>query len=219
MRLRRRGFTLVELLVVIGIIALTAGVLGMAFRGASASTGLQAAQNCLATVLAGARGQAALGQAEAAVIVDADPASATYLRAVGVATRQSGATQFVFAGDWLVLPDGVYIVPPNSASAGTSFEIDSGAGGAWTPESFSSLLAPSNSDVRKSDGTSAGMVMRLDATISPVGRVTSAGEVRLAVAAARRSADTIIFGHPAAERGVLVSAYGAVIFVNDASAF
>ena len=57
---RRAGFTLIELLVVIGIIAVIAGVIGIGFSGGGGTVALQGSQATLSSLVAGARGKAAV---------------------------------------------------------------------------------------------------------------------------------------------------------------
>ena len=70
-RCRSSAFTLIELLVVIGLIGLLAGGLGVAMKNKNPGSGLRSAQSVLVSLLSSARGQSALNQANAMILVQA----------------------------------------------------------------------------------------------------------------------------------------------------
>ncbi|MFA6288381.1 MAG: prepilin-type N-terminal cleavage/methylation domain-containing protein [Opitutaceae bacterium] len=121
---RAAAFTLIELLVVVGIIALLAGVIGMALRGGDSGTALRASQSTLFSLVASARGQAILSQGTARVLVYADPADPSknlrYLQVAYTADAVPTATSvWTTVGDGVTLPGGVYVVPPTGMSLTT----------------------------------------------------------------------------------------------------
>lgn len=114
----RAAFTLIELLVVIGIIAVMAGVIGVALRGGGDSaSALQGAQGTVSSLLSAARGQAALSGRNAALMVYSSNTDAnTYMRVCAVAVRNTANTEWLLTGNLVYLPNGVYILPPTSPS-------------------------------------------------------------------------------------------------------
>jgi len=104
-----RGFTLIEILVVIGVIAIVAAIFGVGLgRGSEAAT-LRAAQRLMVSQFSAARAQAALQGAEVAlVVVDdvADPQRSR--RVVAVAINDAGIWRAVT--DPVELPGVVGIV-------------------------------------------------------------------------------------------------------------
>ena len=79
-----RAFTLIELLVVIGLIGLLAGGIGVAMKNKNPGTGLRSAQSTLVSLLSSARGQSALNQVDAMILVQADPTADNFLRSIRV---------------------------------------------------------------------------------------------------------------------------------------
>src|SRR5690606_32751365 len=73
---QKAGFTLLELLVVLGLAGLLTAGIGLAVRGGPASASLDAAQSLVAGLLTSARTQAALSRVRARVLVrSANPAN------------------------------------------------------------------------------------------------------------------------------------------------
>ncbi len=113
-RLSKRGFTLVELLAVIAMISVVAGMYGYTLLS-SGSGSMDGAQRIAALQFVAARQRAALGNTEARVIINNDPDDAAgYLREFGVIVNVAdpGATpEWVAATQGEKLPKGFYFVP------------------------------------------------------------------------------------------------------------
>ena len=69
------AFTLIELLTVIGIIAIFSGIVALALRGGDKSQARDASVSTLSSMITSARGHAALKGTRAAVLIHADTAN------------------------------------------------------------------------------------------------------------------------------------------------
>lgn len=219
---RSDGFTLVELLAVVALIALLAGVVGIALSDKGGSS-LASAQKTIGTMVGAARAQAAVSQSETILAIyaarppmgEADK----YLSLMQVFRNDNpgGASPtYVPVGNPVSLPRGVHIVPPSTTGL-------LAAGVVWStnPPALSTLRGPINLGPAggAAFGTS-GMAFVLDfAPDGTLGQVT-ASHARLVVATATRSVtNQPQFNNKDAVRGVLLRPTGAVTFVNDLFGF
>jgi len=213
----RAAFTLVELLVVIGLIVLLAGGIGVALSGGNKSTALQSAQGSLASALSMARAQAALTGYDAAVAVNTGATSTNsdrYLRYYVVIVKDStGAWNTTGEGEYL--PSGVYFVPK------------------VTPSSSAVLDSSINFNGLKSDGFDGEITKTINdinstwlvVGISPLGRRVNAsssgspglGCIMLATGEAQPPGSTPPFKYNNAYnvRGYFLSQYGVGASVNN----
>ncbi len=115
---RRRGFTLVELLTVVGVLSFLMIGLGILLSdGGSSTVGLKNARLNVGSLLNNARSYASLNGVKTRVIIydDADDATkqTQRLRYMGVVFEDAN-------GDWkpvnsgITLPDGIYFIPPGA---------------------------------------------------------------------------------------------------------
>ncbi|MBC2594314.1 prepilin-type N-terminal cleavage/methylation domain-containing protein [Ruficoccus amylovorans] len=138
-----RGFTLVELLAVIGIIAVMATVIGVSLGGGNASASLGSSQRIAAGVFQSARSIAVLKQTQTKVVVyesgDTGIDPGKYLRFLQViykTTDSSGADVWVAANAGTYLPQGVYYVPRTGGfdSSVLTIASETATGGAMTSD-------------------------------------------------------------------------------------
>ena len=114
----RRAFTLVELLAVIGIIAVMATVIGVSLTGGNATASLGTSQRVGASIFQSARSIAVLKQTPTKVLIYGDNGGGSdtgkYLRFMQVVYEdpESPGT-WIAANTGTYLPQGVYYIPSN----------------------------------------------------------------------------------------------------------
>jgi prepilin-type N-terminal cleavage/methylation domain-containing protein len=207
----KRAFTLIELLVVIGIIGVLAGGIGLMLKGNNPGSALRAAQSTLMGTLAAARGQAALNQTNAMIIVQSDPSVDNFLRSVRVVVEiTAGSGTWKEVGGEVIMPQGVFIVP-NSTSL--------------TSTTLSSTASKRLSDFFTTSGSVTGLTINGAATstsflqskiFTPLGSINSPTGGRVLVAAGNPTGATAFtLDNSAAVRGFVVSKYGVATLIND----
>lgn len=83
----KAGFTIIELLVVVGLITIFLSIIGLALTRTSETAGLEASQRTISALVSGARGQAVMKQTRVYVLVSVDRDDPdSFLRTVQVAT-------------------------------------------------------------------------------------------------------------------------------------
>lgn len=188
------GYTLVELLVVIALVAALAGAVTVGWGRSDRSRALEAAQRLVLSALDAARTQAALGASEVLVVIEADdPASESYLRELRLYRVSAGGV-----GEWLQprwrLPDGVGVVPPPELGL-ASIAYEAG----WTSARTSSVL-------QTPDAEAPAGTLRL-VRFAPAGQLASEPGT-IVVGSARRDGG-LRFEQAASARGIGLSRYGA----------
>jgi len=218
----RRAFTLVELMVVIGLIALLLGAVGLALSGPGVST-LASAQNTLASLVATARAQAAVKQTEARILIygTRPPSgdSEKFLRYLRIVTADTpGATgagaRWTPVGSPVSLPSGICIVPTT-----TSGLLSTGVVWPANPAPVSTFLAaaPARYTIAGDPATSAADTYYA-LQFTPDGVITPAA-AKLAVATTTVTNGLPQFTNAGAVRGLSIRASGAVTRVNEPSSF
>jgi len=219
---RSKAFTLIELLVVIGIIALLAGVIGIALRGGDSGSALKASQSTIFSLVASARGQAILSQGTSRLLVFADPTDPTknlrYLQVVYTTDTTPVATStWTTVGDGVSLPNGVYVVPP------TGMTLFSGTA-AYTH--VSDLIKPSVGMIIPPSTTASTNFYYIE--FSQLGTPTSLpsgadnyGTFVLSTAVPNQTTAQLLpqFNNPANVRGLLLRKLGSSTLLNSADDF
>lgn len=206
-RRKEHAFTLIELLAVIGMMAVIMGVLSFSFRGGGQAVGLQNAQAMCSSMVSAARGKAALTGRDARLILVSEATSTTdYLRRLAVQHQDE-------SGNWLppdqsiFLPKGVCVVPP-----GTVPVVDEVS---WGTAEQSSFTGPNLSTSVTVDGTPVSCWY-----ISFTSRGTVAGSgIQIVLSTVRFDAVGFAFDNPSNMRGLKVSSYGVQTLISDADGF
>jgi len=230
------AFTLVEIMVVVGLIAILVGVAAVALKGrATEGVALANAQVQLKALVGAARAQAALHQTRARLLVYAQPPpggnAAKYLRYLQVVREETdarGQMIWVSAGDPLTLPAPICVVPPapiptTHLNTGVTWNnnIANGPVSVLTAESAFNIRGQINGANQLFGGTGGGRVyyLQFDAT----GAVTSnlsANPTKIALTTAVLSAAAVPrFNNANGVRGLLIRKTGAISLVNEATGF
>jgi len=218
----RRAFTLVELMIVIGLIALLLGAVGLSLSGPGVST-LASAQNTLASLVATARAQAAVKQTETRILIygTRPPAgdSGKFLRYLRVVTADTpvvtgAGARWTPVGTPVSLPSGICIVPTT-----TSGLLATGVVWPANPAPVSTFLAAAAAryTIAGDPATSAAdtyyaLQFTPDGVITPVA-------AKLAVATTTVTNGLPQFTNAGAVRGLSFRTSGAVTRVNEPGSF
>lgn len=209
----RAGFTLIEILSVVAIIAIMAGIIGYALRGrGSDSYGLQSAQATVASLLTLARDKAALTGRDAAVFVHVDTDNAQrYLRFLIPVVRNEADTDWEAFDAGVYLPQGCYVVSQTAPSGGA---IESGA--TWTNIRSSALGTTATEDFDHGSGESYRGV-----AFTPRGTAINSGKVVMATGRPEipGSNPPFVFTNPDNIRGLSISGYGQLTLLNKTEDF
>jgi len=199
--------------VVIGIIAVMAGLLAVGLRSGDRGVALQAGQVTLHGLIAGTRAKAALHQQSGSLVVDGDPTSDGFLRRLVIAVHPGGLiNEGAIAGEYLFLPRDIYLVPPPTGVPGMGLADN------WPVARRSTGFANVAFTLR--DGSGAvidGSWLRVN-TLTVIGTTNNAGKLVLG-AGARRSVDEVFLTSSEQLRGLQLSQYGVAAMVNDAAGF
>lgn len=237
-----RGFTLLELLVVIGVIVVLLGATGVAVAGRGGEgAALANAQTILTGLINATRAQAAVHQTTARLVVYAtQPPAATadaskYLRSLVVVrleTAANGRTFWVAAADPVTLPTPICVVPPTPVPAN---HLRLPAGQTWNNNAatgpVSTLSLATGFNYRGQVNATATQFFGVNGRSGRIyflefasdGTVTSnptGNPTKIALTTAVLAANALpLFNNASAVRGVFIRRTGAVSLVDGATAF
>lgn len=229
------GFTLLELLVVIGLIAAMSFFLVSGVTGGGATAALQSGQATVANLITTARTKAAATGRKTRLLVNTDAGvPERYLRHMVLQlARQAGASP----ADWdtlatVTLPAGVYVLPSS---------LDQSVGLVTRPEDWKRLSDPAAdlvSDLFDNQSLSVllegdpsaqtwtgfgftpnGTLAALDTGPPPKGALLITLGVRRPSGSYQPGESPVQLGNPQALRGLILSAYGVPALVSERSAF
>lgn len=222
----RRAFTLLELLVVVGLVAALSFFLVSGLGGGGKSVALQSGQALLANLVTAARTSAmASGQSSRILIqIDAAGDPARYLHYVVVQTQTS-------AGGWQTLveaclPDGVYVVPGNFSPIPAGL-LATGSSVPWTKADGSALRSTAlrANQITTETINHPGAEQWVSIIISAAAGTVQSGDLILA-AGRRRQPGSYGAGespveliNPETVRGLTLSAYAVPALINARTGF
>lgn len=234
-----RAFTLIELMVVMGVIVVVVGGFALALAGRGGEgVALANAQSLVSSLVGATRAQAALHQTNARLIVYAQmPPSgdaAKYLRSLQVLRQETlptGASVWVAVGDPVNLPTPVCVVPPSPVPAN---HLRSGV--IWNNNvamgPVSTLTAATGFNYRGQVTATASqffgvqgqngriLYLEIDQTGAVVSPAPSANPVKIAVSTAVLSGNALpLFNNASGVRGLIVRRSGAVSLVDTSTGF
>ena len=221
----KAAFTLVEMLVVIGVIAVFIGTIGLSIGGGNQGVAMQNSQGTLLSALSGARAKAALFQASSAIFVNATPGNDGFMRELRIATstdHDNDATspeRWVAKGEVIPLSEGVYLVPPAAAFPNTDIDYQPTATD-WT-DAHSTSYDSAETVLYAADGTTRVDAADYNRLVALTERGTTADAGRLILAPARVApgGTGLIFDQVQALRGARISNYGVATLVEGLESF
>jgi len=215
-----RGFTLIELLVVIGLISVLVAGIGLSMRQGDPTSALRAGQNTLVGLMSAARGQAALNQTDAMIVVDVTNVNNDeFLRSLQVVVLTGAPNFWRPVGDPILLPQGVYVVPPASATA-TGLVMT----GDWTTRRSAGFISGTSGDIEERPVDANYTVPKTNAFASRkylrfqkfnAFGTTGASGMLLVTSGRRSGAAEVTLDNPEFIRGLRLSKYGVPTFLNE----
>lgn len=230
----RRAFTLVELLVVIGLILIFMGGVGLAVAGRGGEgTALSNAQSLVAGLVGAARAQAALHQTRARLVVYAQmpPAAnadaAKYLRCLIVLREEPfDSGRYVAVGDPVTLPSPICVVPPapvptNHVRPGVTWNNNPTTGpvSTLTVQAGFSYRGQATATTTQFFGVQGQSGRILFLSFEPDGTVAS-NMTKIALTTAVLGGNALpLFNNANTVRGLFIRKSGAVSLVDEATGF
>lgn len=226
-RVPNGGFTLLELLVVAGLIAALSYVLIGGLGGGGKSAALQSGQATLANMVTAARITAMASGQSARVLVQVDATSTSrplrYLHYVAVQSQTAAGWETIADA---YLPEGVFVVPGNFATLPAGLFVPNPAM-PWTKTDGSALRSTALRSTQiiseKINGPSAELWAGI--TLSANAGTAQSGDVILAPGQLRPPGSflpgesPVELTNPENVRGLTLSSYGVPALINTRSSF
>ena len=222
-----KAFTLLELLVVVGLIAALSFLLIGSLGGGGKSAALQSAQATMASLVTAARVKAmATGQsARVLVCIDQNSAAlpARFLRYVALQVQINGIWQLLADG---YLPAGVYVLPGNFSTIPTGLFATT-TNPAWTKSDGSALRSTAlrSNQITAETINSTTTEQWVSLSITAAGTTAQAGDIILIVGRQRAPGSyaagdsPVELENPEQVRGVTLSTYGVPALINNRASF
>jgi prepilin-type N-terminal cleavage/methylation domain-containing protein len=207
------GFTLIELMVVIGVVAVLAAVIFSGLRGSDATVTLRSAQATMANALNAARTLAISKGVNVGLLINNDTGDAEHYRRLIVLVEDiNGSSSIVSSFN---LPDGIYVIPHKDRFTEGMRQEGSWIGGDSGGEIGSSFLRYTTSLALM-----AGDVQLWEyREFTPNGTMTGGTGGDIVVATAKKQPDKassypIVYESPEQVRGLTISTYGMARMTN-----
>ncbi len=221
------GFTLLELLVVVGLIAALSVILLGGLAGGGKSAVLHSAQASVANLVTAARIKALANGQSVRIAIHIDPGSkaepSRFLRYLALQTQVAGGWQTTADA---ALPDGIYILPGNFSAVPAGL-FGANAATPWRKADGSALRSTALRDnqITLENINSQVAEQWVSITIAAAGTTAQAGDIILA-AGRRRAPGSYAAGespvaleNPEQVCGLSLSAYGVPVLVNSRGSF
>jgi type II secretory pathway pseudopilin PulG len=221
------GLTLLELLVVIGLIAALSFLLIGGLGGGRKSAALQSAQATVANLVTAARVRAMSTGRSVRIMIHIDPGSSAqpsrFLRYVALQSQDTGGWR---TDADAYLPDGVYVVPGNFSTipaglfrANTTVPWNKTDGSALRSTALRSNQIASELLNSPRAEQWVGFTLAAAGTTAQAGDIILAAGRRLAPGSYAEGESPVELENPEAVRGVTLSTYGVPVLVNSRAGF
>lgn len=222
-RLVRRAFTLLEMLIVVGLVAVLSTIVLSSLLGRSRGAALQAAQASLSSFVTATRAHAVSSGQGARLCLNVDANVSDRFLRYWVVQVKSGSTWRTTAD--VYLPEGVYVVPGdfNALPAGLFSTASTWLKSDNTSPLRSSALRDDKIFTDTINGTSAQQWVAIDLGVT--GGTAQAGDLVLVTGVVRPPGSYAAGEAPIelreanAARGLTLSSYGVPALVNDVVSF
>ena len=221
------GFTLLELLVVVGLIAIFSFFIAGGLTGGGKSAALQSAQATMANLVTAARTKAMASGQSARVLVHIDVASTSqplrYLRYVAVQTQTATGWQTVTEA---FLPNGVYVVPGNFSTIPAGL-FAANTSTPWAKADGSALRSTAlrSNQIISETINSPATEQWVSFTLSSSAGTAQSGDIVLAAGHVRppgsylAGESPVELESPENVRGLTLSSYGVPALINARASF
>ena len=226
---RNRAFTLLELLVVVGLTATLSFFLLGGLNGGGKAAALQTAQATLANLVSAARVKALASNGSARLLLNIDSAGtadpARFLHYAAIQMQVAGVWQPGPVVD-VYLPEGVYVVPGNFTSIPAGL-FSATTSTPWTKTDGSALRSTAlrANQVLSATINGAAAEQWVSVSFASAGTTLQSGDLILATGH-RRTPGSFAEGdspveleNPETVRGLTLSGYGLPALINDRASF